>query len=205
MRYRAIAVPASTIDGQWFDVNDPGWAYVDEPRPVVSGNAYGMEFGLRGTHANGVFWAEFIDSNMGAGYWDDVEEPADHLDGKWITPTAGFGLVAVGGDALYEVHLLSAGQTGGRVNLSFVAGGGLGVGVVVGRLDQWNPDDFGNPAYKRFLDGKPADEAAKIPPILPILDVLLGLRLSMGERWTVRGEGGIHGALSGGLSTTVLL
>jgi hypothetical protein len=202
-RWRALTVPPAVLDIWWFDVNDPGWAYVDEPRPVVSGSAYGLEMGLRGPHANGIFWVEFVDSAMPEGYWDDVEEPENHLDGRWLSPSAGFGLVAAGGDAFYEAHIVKASR--GHAGLSFVMGGGLGVGVVVGRIDQWNADDFGNPAYKRFLDGHPPDETARIPPILPIVDALVGLRLSAGDRWTLRAEGGVHGALAGGLSTTVLL
>ncbi len=190
-RSRIVSVPRSVMDIWFYDIDNPDWAYV-EPRPNIIGYALGVEWVLKSNSANGIFWAEFMDSEMDAGYWDDIEEPPDHLDGDFLAPSPGLGLVAFGSDYAYEAHLVRTRDTRGVFGLSFLMGGGLGLGIMTGRLDRWGPDDDGNPSYKRFLDGAPPDENKQLPRVYPIIDVNSGLRFNFGDRVVFRVEGGLH-------------
>jgi hypothetical protein len=180
VRIRSVSVPRSVLDTWFFDQDDPNWAYI-EPRPAVRGTAMGLEYGLRGAKANGTFYVEFVDAAVGGGYWDDIEDPADHQDGDFLVPSSGMGLVAFGADSAYEAHIVRLEQTGGRFGMSFLTGGGLGLGILAGRLDVWRPDTLGNPAYKRYLDGLPPDSGKQIPRVYPMVDVNLGLRFNFGD------------------------
>jgi hypothetical protein len=202
VRVRQVSVPRAVLNTWFYDDNDEGWAYI-EPRPAVKGTAVGLEYGLRGPKANGTFYAEFVDSGVKAGYWDDVESPVDHLDGDFLVPSAGMGLVAFGADSAYEAHIVRLDQTGGRYGLSFLTGGGLGLGVLAGRLDRWRPDSIGNPSYKRYLDGLPPDDGKSIPRIYPMVDVNFGLRMNFGDLVVWRLEGGLHTLLYYGTSLGV--
>lgn len=202
VRVRAVSIPRPILNTWFFDDNDPSWAYI-EPRPAVKGTALGLEYGLRGPKANGTFYLEFVDSGVGAGYWDDKEDPANHLDGDFLVPSTGMGLVAIGADSAYEAHLVYLDQTGGRFGMSFFTGGGLGVGVLAGNLDRWRPDDQGNPAYKRYLDGLPPDSGKELPRVYPMVDVNFGLRFNFGDLVVWRLEGGLHTLLYYGSSVGV--
>lgn len=202
IRVRQVSVPRSVLDIWYYDLDDPDWAYIDA-RPTISGTAMGLEYSVRGESANGIFYAEWIDSAMKDGYWDDVEEPPDHLDGDYLDPSRGLGMVAFGADYAYEAQLVRPDQTDGRVGLGFMIGGGLGLGVLAGRLDRWGPDDEGNPAYKRYLDGLPADSDKRVPRVFPMVDVNTGLRFRFGERVSWRLEGGLHTLLYYGTSLGV--
>lgn len=202
VRVRAVSVPRSVLDIWYFGKDDADWAYIED-RPRISGTAVGLEYVLRGASANGLFYAEFVDSGMTDGYWDDIEEPADHLDGEYLSPSRGLGLVAFGADYAYEAHLVKTADTEGRFGLSVLIGGGLGLGVLAGRLDRWGPDDQGNPAYKRFLDGLPPDSDKEVPRVFPMVDVNAGLRFNLGDRASIRLEGGLHTLLYYGTSVGV--
>lgn len=202
-RSRAVSIPKSVMDIWFFDIEDPNWAYI-ERRPRIVGYALGFEWILKSDSANGIFYAEFLDSSMRTGYWDDVEEPADHLDGEFIAPSPGFGIVTIGADYAYEAHMIRTRDTQGRFGLSFLVGGGLGVGLMTGRLDRWGPDDDGNPSYKRFLDGIPADDDKPLPRVYPMVDVNAGLRFNFGDRVVFRAEGGLHSLVYFGGSAGVM-
>ncbi len=202
IRLRQVSVPRSVLDVWYFDQDDPNWAYI-APRPVILGTAVGLEYLLSGNSANAIFYTEWIDSAMKDGYWDDIEEPADHMDGDYLDPSRGMGMVAFGADYAYEAHLVTTDQTDGRFGLGFMVGGGLGMGVLVGRLDRWGPDDIGNPAYKRYLDGLPPDEDKSVPRVFPMVDVNTGLRFRFGDRVSWRLEGGLHTLLFYGTSVGV--
>lgn len=201
-RSRMVSVPKSLLDIWYFDIEDDNWAYI-EGRPKIQGYALGVEWVLKSKTANGFFWAEFMDSEMNAGYWDDIEEPPDHLDGDFLYPSPGLGLVAFGADYAYEAHLVRLRETQNRFGLSFLVGGGLGLGIMTGKLDRWGPDDDGNPSYKRFLDGVPADENKDLPRVYPIVDVNAGLRFNFGDRVVFRAEGGLHTLVYYGASAGV--
>jgi hypothetical protein len=205
VRVRNVSVPGSVMDLWYFDDDNPDWAWI-EGRPKIAGTAMGLEFNVVGnTGSNGIFWTEYIDSRMKAGYWDDLEDDqaVDHLDGDFVAPSAGTGLVAFGGDYAYEAKLVTSEQTDGRFGLGFVVGGGLGLGILTGRLDQWTADDEGNPSYKRYLDGLPPDGGQQIPRVYPMVDVNGGLRFTFGDRVSWRLEGGLHTLLYYGSSLAV--
>jgi hypothetical protein len=204
LRIRSVSVPSNIMDIWYFDDDDPDWAWIDG-RPKIGGTAMGLEYNLIGGSSNGIFWTEFIDSRMKAGYWDDIEDDqsVDHLDGDFVSPTRGTGMVAFGADYAYEAKLVSTGDTDGRFGLGLLVGGGLGMGVLTGRLDRWTADDEGNPSYKRYLDGLPPDSDQSLPRVYPMVDVNAGLRFNFGDRVSWRLEGGLHTLLYYGSSLGV--
>ncbi len=204
LRYHAMSVPDAVLDRWYFDSDEPNWAWID-PRPAATMRAIGLQAEIDAGPLQGTFWSEFIDSTVVGGYWDDREDVPNHLDGKFLVPTDGFGAIAAGGTLSWDGVFLPSEQTRGAVELAFRIGGGVGLGVVTGHLQQWNADDFGNPSYKRQLDGLPADGSAGFPPIVPIVDALAGLRVGLGERLDVVAQGGIHGALAWGLTADLSL
>jgi hypothetical protein len=202
VRLRSVSVPATILDIWFFDEDDPNWAYI-EPRPKIRGTAIGLEYGLRGKNGNGVFYAEFVDAAVDDGYWDDRELPEDHLNGDYLAPSPGLGLVAFGADYAYEAHMVRTSDTGGRIGASVLAGGGLGLGVLTGRIDRWRVDPQYNPSYKRYLDGLPPDSGSNVPRVYPMVDVNVGLRLDLGSRVLWQVEGGLHTLLYYGTSLAV--
>lgn len=202
-RSRMVSIPKSIMDIWYFDIEDPNWAYI-EGRPSIKGYSLGMEFIVRSENTNGIFYGEFLDSEMSEGYWDDVEEPADHLDGDFVAPSPGFGLVTVGADYAYEAHFVRTRDTQGRFGLSLLVGGGLGIAVMTGKMDRWGPDLDGNPAYKRYLDGVPADGDKSLPRVYPMVDINTGLRFNIADRLAFRFEGGLHSVMYYGASAGVM-
>ncbi|HHO54725.1 MAG TPA: hypothetical protein ENK18_28605 [Deltaproteobacteria bacterium] len=199
LRLRAVSVPRGLLDVWFFDVDDGNWAYI-EPRPTIQGHVVGLEYVLRGDSADGIFYLEYLDSAMPGGYWDDIEVPVDHLDGAYLVPSKGLGVFGVGADYAYETYIVPLDATNEVFGMSFLIGGGLGLGILTGRLDRWGPDAQGNPSYKRYLDGLPPDEDRSIPRMYPLVDVNAGLRFSFGDRASLRLEGGLHTLLYYGAS-----
>ncbi len=204
VRIRHMWIPRGIVDTWYFDADAADWPYV-EGRPSIQANAYGLEYGVQNKGSNGIFYAEFIDSTMKAGYWDDVEDPPDHLDGDWLAPTAGLGMLAFGADYAYEIHAVRIERTSGAFGWSFLVGGGLGLGIITGKLNNWAPDSSGVPGYERFLDGEPPDGAEKLPGAFPMVDVNLATRFNLGNRAVFRFEGGLHTFLFLGGSLGVML
>lgn len=202
LRARTLRVPAVVLDQRYTDIIDPEWSW-SEPRPDVVGTAIGLEYLVRGRHANGTFYAEYLDSGLAAGYWDR-RDTSDPFDGTFLDPGRAFGLIAVGAMGAYEAHLLRSSRTAGALGVSLLVGGGLGIGAVVGRIDAWGPDGLGNPGYDRYLSGQRPDPGLPLPPIVPMVDVQAGLRLTLGERLRVDIEGGLHTAPFVGGSLGVL-
>ncbi len=202
LRIRGVTVPRFVLDNWFVDDDSPDWAYVDS-RPRIGGVAMGLEYVIQTPHDSGIFYVEYVDSLMGGGYWDDIDSPTDSLDGDYIHPSAGTGIIGVGADYAYEAPLVRREETGGRFTMGFIIGGGLGVGVLVGQLDQWGPDTLGNPSYKRFADGEAPDNTRRIPRVWPLVDVNAGFRFRFGERFVLRTEGGLHTALFAGASAGV--
>jgi hypothetical protein len=90
--------------------------------------------------------------------------------------------------------------------LAFRYGAGLGIGVVLGEVrqtdstcaagtDDIQTDCMANP------NGMQVDEAADLPPVLPVVDLLAGLQWRPAEKLTINLEGGLRSAAFLGLSS----
>lgn len=196
-RGRYLWLPNSVLDIWYFRHNEAGSTAPE--RPNVAAYSMGLEFVIKDKQANGIFYLEYINSLIGEGYWDDVENPADNLDGSYIRPEF-FGLVTIGADYGYELHATNW--------LSFMFGGGLGVAIKTGDLIEWEPGedplngDSDNtdpscgtaptPAYERVDQGCPDDGPLRVPPVLPMIDINIGLRFNFSDRASLRLEGGLH-------------
>ena len=197
-RGRYVTVPDSILDIWYFNENDPGWAD-DAPRPDIRGYGLGLEYVVKGDSANGIFYFEWLDSTMKEGYWDDVEEPPFHGDGDYIVPSPGLGILAFGANYAYELHFVRTAQTDGKFGLSFLVGGGLGMGFMLGTLERWGPMN-GVPGYVRHDLGEAPDGDKRSPKIYPMVDINAGLRFNFGDRVVWRVEGGLHDLLYVGSS-----
>lgn len=197
-RGRMVSVPKSILDIWYFDEDDNGLK-----RPDIRGYALGLEFVVKGDTANGIFYFEYMDATLQEGYWDDREEPGDHLDGDYLVPTPNLGMAALGADYAYEVHFIRTADTNGNFGLSFLVGGGLGVGFLIGDLDRWGPEG-GVPGYTRHTEGEPPDGKKDIPKVFPMVDVNAGLRFNFGDRAVLRVEGGLHTLLYYGASLGIM-
>ncbi|MEC7949463.1 MAG: hypothetical protein VX265_17985 [Myxococcota bacterium] len=196
-RGRYMAAPDPIIDIWFFDSDDEGANPFD--RPNVRMYALGVEYVLKPRPSNWIFYYEYIGSAIEEGYWDDVEEPAEHDDGDWVKPD-GLGMHAVGFNYAHEVDATDAGRD---VWLSFLFGAGLGAGLVTGEMTTWHPGGnssvtsgcgLEDPSYLR-KDNCPADDDKRIPRVLPIVDLTASARVNFAERANLRLDMGIHDML----------
>jgi len=209
-RGRTLSVPGSMLDIWYFNETDEGWAHSD-PRPKVKAYSLGLEFVLkerpetgRAGSSNGIFYFDWLANLTDEGYWDDVEDPPDHLDGDYVVPSKNLGLLVLGADYAYEIHMVRTEQTNGNFGLSMLVGAGLGVGVLIGSLEYWDSAN-GIPAFDRVNDPDAAPSGDKrIPKVLPVIDVNVGLRFNFGDRFVLRVEGGLHDMLYMGGSLGVM-
>ena len=200
-RGRYMDLPDSILD-IWYFRNDDDATIPD--RPHISAYSLGIEFVIKDDQANGIFYVEYLNPLIKAGYWDDKEEPPDHLDGSWMEPDQ-LGLVMIGANYAYEIKANNW--------FSFLFGAGIGGAIKIGELRGWQPgEDPANPegknnnvdgdcgpapspAYVRRDLGCEDDGIIETPPILPYIDVNIGPRFSISDRASIRIEGGIHGLL----------
>ena len=212
-RGRYMDVPDSILD-IWYFNNQDDDALPD--RPHISAYSLGIEFIIKDKQANGIFYVEYLNPLLEAGYWDDKEDPADHLDGSWMEPDK-FGLVLIGANYAYEIKATNW--------LSFMFGAGLGGAIKIGSLNVWDPgEDPANPdgnndnvdgscgidgtddapAYIRATKCQ-SDGAVETPPAIPYVDVNIGPRFNIADRASIRIEGGIHMLLPyGGASVGIV-
>lgn len=200
MRGRWMTIPSSVLDIWYFNENDQGANPL--PRPKAHGYAVGVEYVLKPAPSNWTFYLEYAGSTMQDGYFDDVEDPADHDDGEYIRPDA-FGMMVGGANYAHEIVATPW--------MSFLVGGGLGVAVVTGDLTKWNhggSDDNeadclpNSPAYER-VDVCQSDGPKRIPGVLPMVDISAGVRFNLGDSANIRLEGGIHDMLYAGAAAGV--
>ena len=196
-RGRYMSVPDSILDVWFFDEDDEGANPFK--RPSVRMYALGVEYVLKPRPANWIFYYEYIGSGLEEGYWDDVEEPAQHDDGDWVKPED-LGLHALGFNYAHEVEATDPGRD---VWLSFLFGAGLGVGFVTGEMTTWHPGGnesvtsgcrLEDPAYLR-KDTCAPDDDKRIPGVLPIVDLTASARINFAERANLRIDAGIHDML----------
>jgi hypothetical protein len=194
-RGRMLSIPNSIIDIWYFsnaDHDDAGVGNVPD-RPKIKGYGLGLEFVVKGETANGIFYFDWLNSTLEDGYWDDREglNAEDYTDGEYLVPTANLGILAFGANYGYEVHFVRTAETNGNFGLSFLVGGGLGVGIMLGHLDVWT-SEAGSPSYVRYQDDVPSDGEKAIPKVYPMVDINAGLRFNFGDRVVLRFEGGLH-------------
>jgi hypothetical protein len=209
-RGRYLSLPGSILDIWYFD----GDGAVPE-RPRIAAYSLGMEYVIKQKpddgSSNGIFYVEYIGGLMTDGYFDDRENPPNHSDGSYLVNDA-IGLVTVGADYAFELRA--------KPWLSFLFGGGLGIGFATGQLTEWEAGSpevdaetgevVGNstcdtaPAYDRYDMDCPNDGPVAIPPVLPVVDINIGVRFTVNERATIRLEGGLHDLLYGGAAVGVM-
>jgi len=194
-RGRMLSIPNSIIDIWYFsnaDHDEAGVGNVPD-RPTIRGYGLGLEFVVKGDTANGIFYFDWLNSTLDEGYWDDREGlgAEDYSDGEYIVPAANLGILAFGANYGYEVHFVRTAETNGKFGLSFLVGGGLGVGIMLGTLDAWTNED-GVPSYVWHQNGADPYGEKGIPKIYPMVDINAGLRFNFGDRVVLRVEGGLH-------------
>lgn len=192
-RGRMLSVPGGVVDIWYENETAPFWALEGERRPRIQGYAGGLEFLVKGDNANSIFYVEYVKSLMQPGYFDDRDGADDPLNGEYLEPTDNLGLVTAGANYAYEAHLVSTSRTRGRFGWSLLVGGGLGVAVRTGKVDHWVQTD-GVPAFERYQNGEASDgEKRNAPPaVLPMIDINGGMRFTLGDRLSLRLEGGLH-------------
>lgn len=202
LRGRSLSLPAPVLNA---------WLFKDESgqeRPKIGALAGGLELTLDAPGAPWTFYLEYIRSSTPAGYWDDVEDPPEHDDGQWITPT-GVGLVTLGADVAHEFAVTPNDKP---VWLGFLLGGGLGLGVRAGTLERWyaganlTDDPVADPgclpdapAYERYSQCA-SDGIIKAMPVVPMIDANLAFKLNIGEHAWLRLDGGLHTLVYGGFA-----
>ncbi len=205
-RGRYLFLPDSLLD-IWYETH-AGEANLE--RPHVAAYSLGLEFVVRNKQANGIFYAEYLSSLIKPGYWDDRDNPPDYLDGSYIQPEF-FGLVMIGADYAYELHATNW--------LSFMFGAGIGVAIKTGNLIEWEPGEPegtpnadnadqscgpDSPAYERALTLDCANDGpVRVPPVLPVLDVNLGIRFNINDHASIRLDGGLHDLPYGGAAVGI--
>ncbi len=192
---------------------------VEDPRPDIKGYTLGLEYTIKSKNTNGIFYFDYFDSTMTHGYFDDRDEDDtsgettgnDYHDGHYLAPTKNFGFVTFGADFAYEIHMVRTENTKGIFGLSLLPGAGLGLMVVTGHLDQWKPDDLVEgqdesvgSAYVKYYNGQEPDAEVAIPPVLPMVDINLSLRMNFANRIVLRFEGGLHNMFYYGATAGVM-
>jgi len=187
-------------------------------RPELNAYSLGLEFVVKNKSANGIFYVEYLNSLMEPGYWDDRDRDAgENGDGSWIEPV-NFGLVTIGADYAYEIHATNW--------FSVLFGAGLGAGIVLGDIkerqageDPSDPEGNNNnadpscgpmpmAAYERHDLGCKADSNlvadGTVPPVVPMVDINIGVRFNISDRASIRLEGGLHDLFYGGGAVSVV-
>lgn len=204
-RGRAMSLPQAIMSVWYHDSKDAGWPLADQGRPAINGWSVGLEFVVKKDSANGIFYFDYVDSNMPGGYWDDKERDEDpnFFDGEWIEPSKTLGLATFGANYGYELHLVKTEKTKGYFGLSMLFGGGVGLGILIGDIEVWEGAS-GKPAYQLYDEGDAANGETKVPRVYPMLDLNASLRLNFADRAVLRLEGGLHSMFYWGASLGVM-
>lgn len=190
-RYRYLWLPRAVLNPWYYGTEETRL-----PRPNASAHVVGAEFVIEPMPTTFSFWAETWLVQLDEGYWDDIESPEDHLDGDWIRPE-GVGMFALGANFGHEWVVTPDTHDAW---LGFAVGGGLGLGIPWGTFMRWQPGWATEPLTScqptmpsevRQLTCEP-DQESKAPPVLPVIDLTIALKLHVLERGLLRLEGGLH-------------
>lgn len=210
LRGRYMGLPKSFMDLWDTRAKDEGWALSKEAqpdwdhprdRPVIQGMAYGLEIAFRKGNGGGSVFFDWVDSGMTEGYWDDRDDnpaPEDFLDGDYLVPAKNLGIIMFGGNYQYEVPIVKPEMTKNAFAMHFHVGTGAGLALMVGKLDRWVPGENAEPAFLLYDQGEAPNSEKKIPRVLPVVDLNVGLKFTFGNRVVLRVEGGLHTLLYGG-------
>ncbi len=212
-RGRYMAVPGDLLDA-FVSAHDDDGVYPE--RPEIAAYALGLEFVVKEKSANGIFYIEYMNPMIEAGYWDDADRGSpDPDDGSWVEPK-NFALITIGANYAYELHATNW--------LSFLFGAGLGGGIVLGDLYEWqagedpsDPEGNNNNAEpdcgsqdQAFLRKDECAHDAElvadgdIPPVIPFVDINIGFRFKISDKASIRLEGGLHNMFYGGGAVSVV-
>ena len=192
VRTRWLSIPDSILDIWFYNELDQDGLHPERPRVRALGT--GLEYVIRQGPATGLFYVDYLHGKMDEGYWDDVEQPSAHDDGDWIEPD-GIGVLVLGSNYGHEIYATNW--------LSFLFGGGIGIGVVTGDLTNWAPGSSSDkdeacltesPAYYR-KDYCAPDGAKRIPAVVPMVDISASSRVHFGDQANLRVDIGLHNML----------
>ncbi len=210
-RGRYLSLPDGLLDIWYFDQGDDN---VTWDRPKVHAWGVGLEWWAKFESGGGfTVYFDYQGHLINEGYWDDVEEPANHGDGEYLVPSR-LGIVDFGIGGGYEAKLTP------WMGLMFWAGGGPL--FVTGEFTHWvhgsnaenDPlctegdgtltDPQNAPAYERYEAQCGDDGPKRIPSVLPMIDIVAAIRFDFNQRANLRIEGGIHDMPFVGLATGVV-
>ena len=209
-RGRYLTLPDGLLDIWYYDEGDDG---VTMDRPKVRAWGVGLEWWARWeTGACFTVFFDYLGHMIDEGYWDDVEEPANHHDGEYLVPSR-LGIIDFGFGPGYEAKITPW--------MGFMFWGGLGPLFLTGEFDHWvhgsnaenDPyceqgdgtlsDPVNSPAYERYAAGCGSDGAKRIPSVLGVVDLVVALHFDFNQRANLRIEGGIHDLPFVGMATGV--
>ncbi len=207
-RGRYLTVPDGFLDIWYYDEGDEG---VTLDRPKIKAWGVGLEWWARWeTGACFTVFFDYLGHMIEPGYWDDVEEPANHQDGEYLVPSR-LGIIDFGFGPGYEAKITPW--------MGFMFWGGIGPLFMTGEFDHWvhgsnatgDPncsegqlsDPLNKPAYERYEAGCGSDGAKRIPKVLGVVDLVAAIRFDFNQRANLRIEGGIHDLPFVGMATGV--
>jgi hypothetical protein len=158
-------------------------------------------------------YVEYAGIHLDPGYWDAKDTDKSNLelpgDGDWVE-AQGLGWAGLGAEYRHVMPLV---EPEGDWNLGLHMGVGLGAALTLGSISQWygnNAPDYADPscdpaqlAYERTHCA--VDNTPSLPPVLPILNLDVGINAEIAEQVDVYFEGGLHNLPFFGFGVTALL
>ena len=185
LSYRSATLPSSWLDG-----------FLSESTSIKTQN-FGLEYVRITDRTNWLFYYEFQQNQTRSDFWDDIDDPQDSTDGVYIAPSS-LAIHALGFQSSYEFPIQTP-----TVQTSILLGGGLGIGILTGELHRWYDGSneraqnnsgclgiFDAETRADFCEDDP-DETELPIPVIPILDVSLGIRVTY-EQFSTRLMFGLH-------------
>ena len=196
-RFRAVAVPGFML-GLFFDEHATNW------QDGQTNFAYGAEFTWRRKRSFEIGFAiDYADLSMPSQFWLSSGDPPE--DGDWTVVDAKLMSLVISSYWFWEP----------KPWLSPYIGGGIGPGLVIGDVLKYNPKPS-SPCRQPGVLGPPAcfsqngepnleedfDPATKedIPPVLPVINLVGGLRFNIGKHGVLKLEVGFQNYAFAGIA-----